>query len=129
MTGMADEELGREWRYQQRPKTEKLKWESVEEKCVTQSTEAVSVPVAVLMESLQFCRVRVPFPQLCCRPAETLSYGLLSLHKFFLDQRCWGLAVGTVAYETESYRRLAISSAPCFVGEAAASEDTKPFLL
>lgn len=54
---MADEELGRGWRYQQGPKTEKLKWESVEEKCVTQSTEAVSVPVAVLMESLQFCHV------------------------------------------------------------------------
>ena len=124
------DELGRGWRYQQGPKTGKLKWESVEEKCVTQSTEAVSFPVAVLMESLQFWHVPDEYHfHTFVADMLRLSYGLLSLHNFFLDQRCWDLAVETVTYETESHRRLTISSAPCFAGEAAASEDTKPFLL
>lgn len=57
LMGMADKELRRGWRYQQAPKTGKQKWESAEEKYATQSTEVVSFPVTVLMESLQFWHV------------------------------------------------------------------------
>lgn len=103
----------------------------MQKKSATQSTEAVSFLAAVVMECLQFWHMLdeynfqtfvVDMLKLC---QMVISASLSFFWTGDVGGCLWGLWLMRLRV---SHRRLAISSAPCFAGEAAASEDTKTFL-